>query len=425
MERAARRLGAAACRSTRWNERPRFTAGERRRVGECHASHAGDCCDPACKRRVRVRELLQILIPVSPQQDAERPDVVRRESERHTVEPDEAVRENAGTDQQQEGERYFACEQPVPEPALRGFGAEPAPRSAQRLAQVAVRRVPGGERAADRGRDRGQRRRDKRHFEIEAHRCGQRDVGWRRQGDEGPDAECREAETGNRRRERDKQALHEQLTQQAKPAAAQRGPDDELRPSRDATAQQQAGYVHACREQQHAGGHHEDRIRPPGSGAPRLAGVADAQVPALRACRAVERGVQNRPQFVFDLVWRCARPFAGDGIDVAGARSQVGDRHEQMGGAREVEMEPGRCDADDRMRPVVDLHRLLQDVGASLEIALPEIVGHDRDVRGARLFVLRPESPPQRQRDLQDLEEVRGDRRDRYALGAWIAGDDA
>ena len=92
-----------------------------------------------------------------------------------------------------------------------------------------------------------------------------------------------------------------ELTQQAAAAAPEGRANDELRSSRDATAEQQVRDVRTGGQQQHASGHYERRVRPPRPGPVRLGQVADSQVPALGARGAFESGIENQPQLALDF----------------------------------------------------------------------------------------------------------------------------
>ena len=148
-------------------------------------------------------------------------------------------------------------------------------------------------------------------------------------------------------------------------------------------------------------------------------------MPPSRPSAGVQRRVDDWTQFGVDLGVARARRSSGDPVDRCGVCRKVANRHEDVGIGRELETQTRRRDPDDRKRPIVDRQGLLQNVLASLKVPLPELEAHDGDVVRSCLLVVAPERASGCRRDLEDIEEICGDLRDRSAFGAGRAGDDA
>ncbi len=153
--------------------------------------------------------------------------------------------------------------------------------------------------------------------------------------------------------------------------------------------------------------------------------IADAEVATALPRRAVERGFEDPSDLTLDLGVRGPRrPLAGDDVDIARARGDVGDRHEEMRIGGELWMKVRGRDADDRVGPIVDGDRPLQHVGPPAKVALPELVAHDGNGGGSRKSFFRPKPASERHGDPEHLEEIGRDRRHRDAFGAGFAGHD-
>ena len=284
---------------------------------------------------------------------------------------DEAGREEAGPDREDEGHRDLRDDERV----ARAGSRAPRGRAVRAVAQPRDERHPAGAR---------RRRRGHREREPDGEQRGEGDRGsvdrgllqpghvGGAEGDEDRQRRRREDDAARRRGSRDEQGLQQVGAEQAPPADAERAPHRRVAPARLRPHDHQAGHVgtgdqqqerHAAQENEQGGlGVAEDVV---GQGrddrAPR------AQPREVRFPQPRHDDVHLRPR----LVHGAARGQASDRVEdpEAALRAAVhpvlaedagelaADRRPHLGAGRELER--GRHDADhrERLAPRADRHR--------------------------------------------------------------------
>ncbi len=242
-------------------------AFERHAVAEGGGFHTGDAAG-LLQQRLGETEALQFRGIVGlGKLERGRPDAVGAHSDIHAAQPREILQQEAGGNQQQQGERDLARHQCVAGEAASSSRADRTPGAAlQLLMQIGTRRLQRGEDAEQRARHQRYREGEGHRHPVELNdielRHGEALQAGEQRDDRPPQAEPEDAADRGQQK-----AFGEQLLHQSPPARAQRTAYRHLLLACDRSRKQQVRHVGAGDQQHQADGrqHHEQR----GAGAPR------------------------------------------------------------------------------------------------------------------------------------------------------------
>ena len=361
--------------------------GERRRRG--HPGHSRQRREP--RAQIAHERLPRFIVGNRKIGNEERQKAVRIVARLDALQGDEAPNHQPGSHEQHECERDFENHDAAAQPVARRQVARPA-RPLQQVHHVRPRRA------------------ERRH-EPEHHRRHQRSNGREHEdcrvdrnpfhsgkvlgtdGNQQIDPESGEEDAGHRRQTREQQALDEQLLNQARTAAAERGTHGKLAFARRRAHEQQVGHVRAGNQHHEADGTHQCQNHRLYVGDKVLVHRLHAHVETggLLDRKLLAQACGDHVDFFLrlsdgDAITEPADDPLGD-VD-AGTSSEV-DAHRRpdvrrtldVHARREQHLEP-RLEYADHVDPLLaERHDRSHSRGVRAKVALPEFVAEDRPRR--------------------------------------------
>ena len=387
-------------------------AGERRRRDQPHLLHSGR---PRQTRRELLGESRQVLRGAvrRRQRDARLKSALGREAEGDALEAVQALDEEHGPDEEDQGGGDLGDDERVAHAAVPPVAHRSPSRHGDRRAGA---RPENRANRDDREQDRGRRRQPEREEEersVHPDLSGAGDRGGR-EGERGLAPPGGEDETEPAARRREQQSLEPELPHQVRSGRAERDADGELAGAFRGPDEQEAEQVRERGAEDEDDRGEEQEHRPPV--------VADQSVLQRVEAHGVLAGVIGGELFAqrgADRGQLRLRRLAGDaGLQAADESQEVG-RASQMaegiaiGHERDDDVDVAERqgeltgeNADDLVGLGVDADGLPDGVGSSAEEPLPEPVGDDRHGRRVRTVVGIAQEAPGRGLGPEDVEDV-------------------